>query len=306
MANITEAATVAPMELQGKLWRVKVIQEGQGSSAFYEGEVLKRDIGVFTADRKIYMNHPGLDEQENRPARDARDIIGVMKTAGVYDESDKAIYQHAKIYPEWQQWVKDRAEDGVIGLSIRASGDVEESTGKLIRFTKVDSVDLVTEAGAGGKFHTLLESADPNVSEDASREEEMEFPKELAEALDKQAKDVAALVAAVTPLVEALAASKAEAEKKVEEAAKAAKPTYVEIDKAVSEAALPAVSRQAVFSAVESGADLTESVKAEKEKVTAILEAAGSAGTNGHVDNEGGTKLSEADAIKQATSLIWG
>ena len=304
MKDIVEVATASPMELTGKLWRVKVIQEGQGSSANYRREILEHEAHKFEENTRIYMNHPTLTEREDRPVRDAREIIGVMKSVGVYDPTDKAIYQNAKIYPEWQSWVKERAEDGVIGLSVRATGDVEESTGDLKSFDKILSVDLVTEPGAGGGFHSILESANGNVPAGTPREEEtMEFPKELAEALDTQAKDVTALIALVTPLVEALQESKTaadEAKRKLEEAAK---PSYADIDKALTEAKLPAASRASVFALVESGKDLTESVTAEAAKVKEILESEDN-GAGGNVNDE--KTLTESKSAADFAKSIWG
>lgn len=303
MKNIVEAASAFPLEMTGKLWKVKVIQEGQGASANYLGEVLDREAHKFEQNTRIYMNHPTLTDREERPVRDAREIIGVMKTQGVYDPSDKAIYQEAKIYPEWQQWVKDRAEDGVIGLSVRAGGEVEESSGNLTSFTKILSVDLVTEPGAGGGFHSILESANGNAPVGAPREEEqMEFPAELAKALDERDKQIKGLLEAVTPLVAALQESKVAADKAKADAEKAAKPTYAQIDAALTEAKLPAASRASVIELVESGKELKATITAEAEKVKAILEESEGAG-GGHIEgSEGSKKLT----LEEAAKSIWG
>lgn len=304
MTDIVESLSVAPMELTGKLWKVKVIQEGQGSSANYKGEILEHEAHKFEENTRIYMNHPTLTERDERPVRDAREIIGVMKSAGVYDKSDRAIYQHAKIYPEWQSWVKERAEDGVIGLSVRAQGDVEESTGDLKRFNKILSVDLVTEAGAGGGFHSILESAKGTAPNGEPREEEqMEFPKELAEALDTQAKSVSEMIELMKPIVTDIAESKAEAKRAADALEESKKPTFVEIDKALTEAKLPAASRASVIELVESGKDLKESVAAEAKKVKEILEASEDSGAGGNIEeSNGGSKpLSAIDAAKS----IW-
>lgn len=304
MKDIVESLSVAPMELTGKLWKVKVIQEGQGSSANYKGEILEREAHKFQENTRIYMNHPTLSERDERPVRDAREIIGVMKSEGVYDKSDRAIYQHAKIYPEWQSWVKERAEDGVIGLSVRAQGDVEESTGDLKSFEKILSVDLVTEAGAGGGFHSILESANGKAPVGEPREEEqMEFPKELADALDAQAKDVKTLIESVKPLVAALEESKATAEKERKALEESKKPSYVEIDKALTEAKLPAASRATVIALVESGKDLKESVDAEAEKVKQILESSED-GVGGNVNDEG--NITESKSAADFAKSIWG
>jgi len=303
MTHLEESNGFAGQELSGKRWRVRVITEGKGSSANYKGEVLKRDIGLFKAGAKIYMDHAGQIDQENRPERSAKEIVGYFTNDATWDEAERAVFQEAHIFSDHREWVKERALAGVIGMSISAEGEVEESDAgekDLVRLTKVNSVDIVTEAGRGGKFSTLLESKGAHAADAPEEEDDMEFPKELAEALDTQDKSVTALVAVVTELVAKLTP----AEPEVQESKK---PTYSEIDKAVTEAELPAPSRATVFAAVESGTDLTEAVKAEKEKVEAIMESAKNDGVFGNVqDEDKGDKLSEAEKVAAARKSIFG
>ena len=301
MTHLEESNGFAGQELSGKRWRVRVITEGKGSSANYKGEVLKRDIGLFKSGAKIYMDHAGAIDQENRPERSAKEIVGYFTSDGVWDENERGVFQEAHIFSDHREWVKERAIAGVIGMSISAEGEVEESDAgerELVRLTKVNSVDIVTEAGRGGKFSTLLESKGAHVADAPEEEDDMEFPKELAEALDTQDKSVTALVAVVSELVAKL--TPADPEKQEE----SKKPTYTEIDAAVTEAELPAPSRAAVFAAVEGGADLTEAVKVEKDKVDAILESAGGANF-GNVKDED-TQLNESEKIKAATKRLFG
>lgn len=304
MTHLEESNGFAGQELTGKRWRVRVITEGKGSSANYKGEVLKRDIGLFKAGAKIYMDHAGMIDQENRPERSAKEIVGYFTSDGAWDETERGVFQEAHIFSDHREWVKERALAGVIGMSISAEGEVEESdTGEkeLVRLTKVNSVDIVTEAGRGGKFSSLLESKGAHVADAPEEEDDMEFPKELAESLDAQGKNVDALVAVVTELVAKL--TPAEPERQEE----SKKPTYTEIDKAVTEAELPSVSRAAVFTAVEGGADLAEAVKAEKEKVDAITESVKNTGVFGNVEDEDkSNKLSEAEQLKAASNRIFG
>lgn len=304
MTHLEESNGFAGQELSGKRWRVRVITEGKGSSANYKGEVLKRDIGLFKAGAKIYMDHAGQIDQENRPERSAKEIVGYFTNDATWDEAERAVFQEAHIFSDHREWVKERALAGVIGMSISAEGEVEESdTGEkdLVRLTKVNSVDIVTEAGRGGKFSTLLESKGAHVADAPEEEDDMEFPKELAEALDTQDKSVTALTAAVTELIAKL--TPAEPEKQEE----SKKPTYTEIDTAVTEAELPAPSRAAVFTAVEAGTDLAEAVNAEKAKVDAITESMKDKGVFGNVEDEDkNSKLSEAEQVKSARSRIFG
>lgn len=303
MTHLEESNGFAGQELSGKLWRVRVITEGKGSSTNYKGEVLKRDVGLFKAGRKIYMDHAGAIDQENRPERSAKEIVGYFVDDGVWDESERGVFQNAHIFSDHREWVKERAIAGVIGMSISAEGEVEESdTGEseLVRLTKVNSVDIVTEAGRGGKFTTLLESKGAHVNDAPEEEDDMEFPKELAEALDTQDKNVTALVAVVQELITKLTPAPADVEE-----SKA--PTFAEIDSAITEAELPAPSRTAVFEAVQAGAKLDEAVKAEKTRVEAILESAKNSGAVfGNVKDENDTKLTEAESVKAASARIFG
>ncbi|ASX99252.1 capsid maturation protease [Arthrobacter phage Molivia] len=303
MTHLEESNGFAGQELSGKRWRVRVITEGKGSSANYKGEVLKRDIGLFKAGAKIYMDHAGQIDQENRPERSAKEIVGYFTNDATWDEAERAVFQEAHIFSDHREWVKERALAGVIGMSISAEGEVEESdTGDkdLVRLTKVNSVDIVTEAGRGGKFSTLLESKGAHTADAPEEEDDMEFPKELAESLDAQNKDVKDLVTAVQALIVAVTPP-------APEVVESKKPTYTEIDTAVTEAELPAPSRAAVFTAVEAGTDLAEAVNAEKAKVDAITESMKDKGVFGNVEDEDkNSKLSEAEQIKAASKSIFG
>lgn len=264
MANLLESHKVAPMELSGKTWKVKIIAgDTQGSSAYYPADVLESQSDIVKPRTKIYLDHPTLDESENRPERSAKDIIGFFKTGSVMEGKD--LYAEAEFFSDWREWVKERAEAGVIGMSIRGTGKVEESESgvpTLQKFDAIQSVDLVTEAGAKGGFEEILEAK--RITE--SKEETLD--KELAEALDSQIKDVAALTEAVKALVAALTVvEEAKPEVKVEEAAK------LDLG-ALIESGLTKTAMLRVQTAVEGGADLEESIKAEKDIAKEILEAA--------------------------------
>ena len=97
----------------------------------------------------------------------------------------------------------------------------------------------------------------------------MDMPKELAEALDKNAKDQAAVLDAVGKLIEAL--TEKPEPKPVEEA------TKIDLE-ALIEAGLTKTARTRVLAAAEGGADLTEAIKAEKELAKEILAEAEKSG----------------------------
>ena len=268
MAKLIESHAVAPMEQDatGKAWKLKIIEgDTQGSSAYYPATVLEAQPDIVKPGTRIYLDHPSLSESEDRPERSARDIIGYFRTGSTYEGG--SLMAEAEFFSEWQTWVKERAQAGVIGMSIRGSGSVEEADGvpTLKKFDTISSVDLVTVPGAKGGFEEILESERANVRE---KETNMEMPKELAEALDAQAKDVKTLTESNTALVTAVQAL-VEALKPAEKVEESAKPG--EVAEALIESGLTKSARARVLTAVDGGTDLAEAIKAEKEIQAEIL-----------------------------------
>ena len=146
---------------------IKIIAPGKGSTAFYTPESLKRGVadGIFN-EAQIYINHATKTQASERPEGDYRDLAGVIKAGSVtYHESHKrgpGVYGIGVFTPQIAPEV--RAKAAISGMSIRADGEaVRESSGRpkiqegvpvLERFTGLESVDLVTRAGAGGMVLT--------------------------------------------------------------------------------------------------------------------------------------------------------
>ena len=275
MAKLIES--VASIESKNGKWRARLIEANvKGSSAYYPAEVLEAGAPLFKAGTLMFKNHLTADEQWNRPEGDVNNLLGVLESDAVF-ESD-GLYADLNIFESNKAWLKERAP--YIGLSIRASGIVEEGEDGfpiLKQFQEVHSVDVVTRAGAGGKFVSLAESAKPGVLNGAhvetpkkvEEESPMEFPKELAEALDAQAKDVktltesnTALTEAVTALVEALKPADPEPTPEVK---------ATDVAEALVEAGLTKTARARVLSAVDGGTELAEAIKAEKDLQAEIL-----------------------------------
>lgn len=299
MAELLEAGKLK-LDPTGSKWSVTIIEgDRQGSSAYYPKEVLEADVEKFAGKHRIYMNHPSDTEKYDRPERNAEDIIGYVSEAKY---NGKDIVGEANIFSDKREWVKERAEAGVVALSIRASGAVDES-GTLSRFTKVHSVDLVTEAGAGGAFTEVLESK----REIEERESPVELPKEFTEALDKLVASVEVLAEAETRRAakEVEEAKLAEAAAKEAEAAKA--PSAAQIAEALVEAKLTKSAQARVLKAVEAGADLAETIKGEQDIAAEILAEAkkeAPAQSFGHVGDE--KVVTEGDRTDNLVGLVYG
>lgn len=206
--NLVEsAATLENIVLQEARadYEIKLIAPGKGSSAFYPAEVLKRDgPSVFKANTHVYLNHQTLAEEAARPENDVRNLAGVLTTSAVYHESHTkgpGLYARMKVFADHGQMVEEKAPH--VGMSIRASGIAESGKSRdglpvLKQLTAARSVDVVTQAGAGGMI--LTESAK------AANQQENEMDeaaiKKLVESAVKEA--VAATLASVQAPVKVL------------------------------------------------------------------------------------------------------
>ena len=306
--EILEAVSLIQAPKSGK-WFARLIEaDKQGSSAYYSKASLERSVDKFKAGTHMYSNHLSLSEKEERPEGDVNNLIGVLEGDGVMRPD--GIYAPVKIYSDKRAWIEERAND--IGLSIRAEGRVEESDGRneLVEITHVHSVDVVTRAGAGGKFVSIMESArttidsEAEISEAQEEDNTLEFPKELAESLDTLAKDMKAILEAIAEDRQAKADELAEAARVAAEANEPKAPTAAAIAEALVEAKLSPKARARVLASVEGGADLAESIQAEKDIAAEVLEEAAKHSGSGYVDE--GSKLSEAERTDKIVANVFG
>jgi len=197
----------------GKKWRVKVIEAGWGSSGYYPAEMLA-EFGpqVFKKGTKVFMNHPSMAEESDRPERDINALAGKLSSDARFDGT--GLVAEVEFYSHFASIIKEMAGD--VGLSIRALGEsrvgeAEGRQGPIIESMVADpltSVDVVTVAGAGGKFLSLLESYKAkddeaiSLSESVSEGNESMITKEEFEAAFADLKS--ALVEAISPLSESV------------------------------------------------------------------------------------------------------
>jgi len=305
--QLLEASRITPDTLTGAVWRIKVIEgDRKGSSAYYPKEVVEAGAHLFSKGTRIYGDHPSSEEKWSRPERSYRDIIGVFESDSEYDGKD--LYANARFFTKHQQDIKEMAEAGVIGMSIRAAGDVEETAdGPVLKaFTSVTSVDVVTTAGAGGGFDKLLESArEVSASESGAEsleEKESVMDPKLEAALDALVETATKNADAVAKLVErADKEDKAKADALVEAEKEANKPVEVDplaVAAKLAESGLAAAGQARVLDAVKAGKTLDEAITAEKDYAKSILEEAGSS-----FRGNGSEELQEANGSKIGSSI---
>lgn len=182
-------------------FRCVLIQEGLGNfkdAYYYSRDALLAAVPVFEG-KKIYADHPSSAEEQVRPERSVRDVLGHFENISLNETDDgkaqlvgdvvllgdkqyewaRGLFRHAVEYS------KNFPDKDFVGLSINASGDAEErgleevmesapTSAKVklaaakdqgikrVRYvstiTEAVSCDLVTEAGAGGRILSMIES----------------------------------------------------------------------------------------------------------------------------------------------------
>jgi hypothetical protein len=161
LTNLSEAGRLSEADGPGRV-RVRIIETGWGSSGYYSSEMLERDgPNVFTAGTQMYIDHPSMSEEFERPERSIRDLAGHLATDARFENG--ALVAEAEIISAWRPVITELWEH--IGVSIRARGEVDNEAeidgqrGPVIRaITEAASVDFVTKPGAGGRVTELLES----------------------------------------------------------------------------------------------------------------------------------------------------
>ena len=122
-------------------FKVALIQEGLGNlrdGFYYSNAAIKSAITAFEG-KKCYADHPSRSEEQDRPERSVRDIVGHFENVHVEENDDgsAALCADLVILPDQPyEWARALVRQAVeysdkypdkdfIGLSINASGDAE-------------------------------------------------------------------------------------------------------------------------------------------------------------------------------------
>ena len=267
LSTISESSDSMKRRGKKRRWEAKIIESGWGSSGYYGASMLS-EFGprVFKSGTKVFMNHPSASEASDRPERDVHQLAGKLVSDAVFRES--GLYAEIEFYSHYAPIIEEMAND--VGLSIHAlgnavDGEAEGRQGPIIESLVEDpftSVDVVTVAGAGGKFVALLESykrigeAAEIVAETDTEGNGMSITKEELEAAVADLKD--AFVEAISPLresvsvlVEAATPAEIDATDSVEEEVVDALDP-VEVAEKFNESGLPKIALTRVAEALKS------------------------------------------------------
>ena len=165
--SILETPTIeAPTaERPGRLL-VQLIKAGWSlNGRYYSEAVLKRDgPAAFPAGTLNFIDHDTDDEAMTRPAGSLTRLASVQTTEAKWDPKRKALTAEVRIFAPWREAVRDWAQSGAIGMSIRAWAEGEQGTAEgrngwiVSALTEGRSVDYVTKPAAGGAIVAVLES----------------------------------------------------------------------------------------------------------------------------------------------------
>jgi CYTH domain-containing protein len=164
--------------------QVIILEVGRGNSRdkhFYGADTIRKAAvdKVFDG-AQAYADHPGLDEDINRPERSVRDLVGYyfntreVEVTNSTGETVPALAASMKIQ-EGADWAIGLIREAIsfntrypnktyVGISINADGDVSpaivdgEQVNYVHRITEAFSADMVTKPARGGKFLALVES----------------------------------------------------------------------------------------------------------------------------------------------------
>lgn len=159
--QLQESTTIAPTKASTGRLKVTLVTPGWGSSGHYSKAVLEaagRDR-IWPAGTQAFCDHPTQRELNERPERSVRDLAAVLVTDARWDGS--ALVAEAQLMPAWVETLGRPEMAAAIGMSIRASAEVEmgEAEGRRGRLvTKIiegQSVDFVTRAGRGGSYQVV-------------------------------------------------------------------------------------------------------------------------------------------------------
>lgn len=164
---IESALTLEPIILREAKadYQIKLIAPGAGASAYYPPAVLKRDgPNVFKEGTQVFLNHQTAAEAAARPEGDVRNLAGVLTTAASYEEDHAkgpGLYARMKVFADHARLVEEKAAH--VGMSIRAlgtrSGETKDGLPVVGELIAAKSVDVVTQAGAGGMILTEVARA---------------------------------------------------------------------------------------------------------------------------------------------------
>ena len=241
--RIHEAGTIS-LDPTTQKYRVLLINEGKGSSAYYPREFFTEENAAALAGSLSFPGHPR--DLQRPEQRDPLTAIGSIGDTVTIEENSGLMgfwgeYRPAKSRPEVGIYLAEFADK--LGLSVYADseGRTDSSTGQYIA-ESIDgsdpyrSVDLVVGAGRGGKFDRIAEGLRRITEASATAGEkevsQMEI-KELSDDFTKKFEGLTKIVEGLVSTLDGTAKAKLQVEADTSAVDKIVESRLADYDKAV-------------------------------------------------------------------------
>lgn len=287
--HLLEAATLVEADTEAETWKVRLINEGRGSSGVYSAQLLE-DYGHAFNGAISFLNHP----QSGPETRNFTEIAGRVE-GEVWKEkgADGTLGVYANWRPDDDHRAKLERYKDKLGLSIyiAGTGEVEDDGEFHVKEFDVEdpfrSVDVVIAAGRGGRFEItesyrqiyesarIVESEKPSVTS-AVEERKLEMEKDVEERFSALETLLTSLVAKDDKATAEAAQVTADAE-----AGKIAVEAYDEAVTAIDAAELPEKVVESLRKQAKAGVDVTPLIEQAKEMKSALVETLSESAASG-------------------------
>lgn len=161
----THAVREATFDEATREAEIVVIEEGESKNhRVYTNNAIATLLPLLQENRKVFLDHLTLTGA--RYERSLKDWVATVKEARV----DKGkLYARVVVHDEWL-WQRMREAPDEIGVSIDAVGTITHTNAgeaHVTKIVKLNSVDFVTHAAAGGRVDRLLASEENVIDDEA-------------------------------------------------------------------------------------------------------------------------------------------
>ncbi|MCU7934118.1 MAG: hypothetical protein KZQ99_04465 [Candidatus Thiodiazotropha sp. (ex Dulcina madagascariensis)] len=153
--------------MSGSKFRIRVIRAGlSGNKTLYPDAVLREAAPLFDGVRVFVKSD---EEHLKGKGKDFRNLIGRLTNPRFVEgkgkdsgeiQADLELLDAAEVTPKLREAVERNMADDLFGFSIDADGKAKKKRGfrEALTITRVQSVDLIIEPGAGGQIIKLIEA----------------------------------------------------------------------------------------------------------------------------------------------------
>lgn len=280
MTTLLTESAIAPTKTDSGNWRAILITPGKGSSGVYTEAMLKESGPVaFPKGTHSYIDHPVAEGEVRSP----KNLMGVLAEDAYYDEETGGLVAELQVMPHWKEFVEAVAPH--TGLSIYAMGEGSyNDNGELVVESLTphtqNSVDLVSYAGRPGsglaeKLYESALAAFDSSKVDVDEADTVPTTNEGNPNMD----EIKAMIAELPGLIAASVVEALDARDNQDDnndnvdVVNAADPVTeaAEIAEAMLAAALPEVSRKAVYEALRNGVEVAVAIEAQKAFVESVM-----------------------------------